>query len=86
MAENEGHTAAMEEEMGDLIFSIVNYARFLNVDVESALERTNKKFMDRFSIMEGLGKEKELQLTDMKLAQLDALWNKAKEVQHLKNR
>jgi len=57
----------IEEEFGDLLFSLVNYARFLQVDAEAALERTNKKFMYRFQEMEKLATEKGLQLSNMSL-------------------
>lgn len=68
----------IEEEFGDLIFSLINYARFINVDAENALERTNKKFIDRFTKMESLAAEKGLQLADMTLTEMDALWNEIK--------
>lgn len=80
-AENEAVQHKIEEEFGDLLFSLVNYARFLNVDAESALEMTNKKFQHRFSVMESLAKDKGLQLTDMTLNEMDDLWNKAKNIQ-----
>tara|TARA_R110002051_G_scaffold325867_1_gene432546 strand:- start:78211 stop:78984 length:774 start_codon:yes stop_codon:yes gene_type:complete len=69
---------AMEAEFGDLLFSLVNYARFLKINPENALERTNKKFIGRFQYLEqkakGLGKE----LKDMTLAEMDVFWNEAK--------
>ena len=68
----------IEDEFGDLIFSLINYARFINVDAENALERTNKKFIDRFTKMESLAAEKGLQLHDMTLMEMDALWNEIK--------
>ncbi len=80
-AENEAAQHKIEEEFGDLLFSLVNYARFLNVDAESALEMTNKKFKHRFSVMESLAKDKGLQLADMTLNEMDNLWNKAKNIQ-----
>lgn len=80
-AENEAVQHKIEEEFGDLLFSLVNYARFLNVDAESALEMTNKKFQHRFSVMESLAKDKGLQLADMTLNEMDNLWNKAKNIQ-----
>jgi uncharacterized protein YabN with tetrapyrrole methylase and pyrophosphatase domain len=69
----------MEDELGDLFFSIVNYARFLNVDAENALERTNKKFINRFTKMESMAAEKGKQLHNMNLEQMDALWNAIKK-------
>ncbi len=68
----------IEDEMGDVLFSLVNYARFLNVDAENALERTNKKFMHRFSKMEAYAAKEQKLLHDMDLVTLDRLWNWAK--------
>ncbi|MBN8790439.1 MAG: nucleoside triphosphate pyrophosphohydrolase [Terrimonas sp.] len=69
---------AVEEEYGDLIFSLINYARFLHIDAENALERTNKKFIQRFTQMEeaatGTGKN----LANMTLEEMDAIWNRIK--------
>lgn len=69
----------MEDEFGDVVFSLVNFARFLNVDAENALERTNKKFIDRFTRMEiaasALGKS----LNDMSLEEMDSIWNEIKQ-------
>ncbi|MBC6492067.1 nucleoside triphosphate pyrophosphohydrolase [Flavihumibacter stibioxidans] len=67
-----------EEEFGDLVFSLINYARFLQVDAEHALERTNKKFMQRFMKMESIATARGLQLQHMSLAEMDALWNEIK--------
>lgn len=69
----------IEEEFGDLLFSLVNYARFLQIDAEAALERTNKKFMYRFQEMENLAAEKGLQLANMSLEAMDELWNEIKK-------
>lgn len=68
----------IEEEFGDLMFSLINYARFLQVDAEAALERTNKKFISRFQAMEALAVEKGLNLADMSLEAMDELWNEIK--------
>jgi MazG family protein len=68
----------MKEELGDLFFSLINYARFLQVDAEAALEQTNKKFMYRFQTMESMAAEKGLNLVDMSLTEMDALWNEIK--------
>ncbi len=65
-----------EEEFGDVLFALVNYARFLNIEPETALERTNRKFKQRFQYIES---EAEKDLSDMTLAEMDALWDKAKE-------
>jgi MazG family protein len=68
----------MEAEFGDVLFSLVNYARFLNIDPETALERTNKKFKYRFELMESYANENGLDLANLSLAEKDALWNKIK--------
>jgi XTP/dITP diphosphohydrolase len=67
-----------EEEFGDLIFSLVNYARFLQIDAETALEKTNKKFIYRFQQMEEKAKASGRSLTDMSLQEMDNLWNEIK--------
>jgi|TARA_B110000046_G_scaffold66239_1_gene74147 XTP/dITP diphosphohydrolase len=73
-----------ENEFGDLIFSLINFARFIDVDPESALERTNKKFRKRFMLMEEeIGKENK-SLHDMNLAEMDVYWENAKQI--LKNK
>jgi XTP/dITP diphosphohydrolase len=64
-----------EEEFGDLLFALVNYARFIDVDPETALERTNKKFKSRFEYIENTAPKP---LSDMTLDEMDALWNDAK--------
>jgi len=74
----EGSVEKMEEEMGDLLFSIVNYARFLNIDPDQALARTNKKFMKRFQAMEEIVAAEGKQMTDLNLAEMDAIWNTVK--------
>jgi MazG family protein len=73
-----GNTDSMEDEMGDVLFSLVNFARFLQVDAENALERTNKKFMRRFNGMEAAANEQNKMLHDMSLTELDELWNQMK--------
>lgn len=70
---------AIEDEFGDVLFSMVNYARFINVDPENALERTNKKFKARFEYMETLAAQSGKVLHDMNLQEMDALWNEAKK-------
>jgi XTP/dITP diphosphohydrolase len=75
----EGNIDHIEDELGDVFFSLVNFARFLQVDAENALERTNKKFMKRFNGMEAVAREQNKQLHDMSLQELDLLWNKMKE-------
>jgi len=74
-----GVTDRIEDEMGDVFFSLVNFARFLQVDAENALERTNKKFMKRFNGMEAAAIKQNKLLHDMTLEELDVLWNKMKE-------
>jgi XTP/dITP diphosphohydrolase len=73
-----GSQDEIEAEFGDLLFSLVNYARFLKVDPEMALERTNKKFIHRFVRMEELASMENKFLHDMPLEDQDALWNKVK--------
>ena len=70
----------IEAEFGDVLFSMVNYARFLNVNPENALERTNKKFIKRFQYLEEKAKEKNKALKDMTLAEMDVFWNEAKKL------
>ncbi len=70
----------IEAEFGDVLFSMINYARFLKVDPESALERTNKKFIKRFQYLEGKSKEIGKELKDMTLAEMDIYWNEAKKI------
>ncbi len=74
-----GDAAKTEEEFGDLAFSLVNYARFLQVDAENALEKTNKKFLYRFSQMEQVAASQNRMLADMTLAEMDAIWNSIKK-------
>ncbi len=74
-----GDAAKTEEELGDFMFSLINLSRFLKVDPESALERTNKKFIDRFTYMEQKVAEQGQQLSDLSLTQMDAYWEEAKK-------
>lgn len=67
-----------EAEFGDLLFSLINYARFLDINPENALERTNKKFIKRFSHLEKRAKEEGKNLHDMSLEEMDVYWNEAK--------
>jgi MazG family protein len=69
----------IEEEFGDVLFALVNYARFAHVDPEGALEKTNKKFIRRFKYIESAAAGRGRALHDMTLEEMDALWNKAKE-------
>lgn len=74
-----GDQEHVEDEFGDLVFSLVNYARFLQVDAENALERTNKKFIHRFTRMEQMAKAAGKDLNDMSLGEMDAIWNSVKQ-------
>ncbi|HMK04782.1 MAG TPA: nucleoside triphosphate pyrophosphohydrolase [Ferruginibacter sp.] len=74
-----GDVNKMEDELGDVFFSLVNFARFLQVDAENALERTNKKFIDRFTRMEAEALSSGKHLHDMSLAEMDNLWNRIKK-------
>ncbi|MGB3006347.1 MAG: nucleoside triphosphate pyrophosphohydrolase [Chitinophagaceae bacterium] len=69
----------IEEEFGDLIFSLINYARFLHIDAENALELTNKKFIHRFTQMEQQALQNGKNLNDMTLPEMDAIWNSIKQ-------
>ncbi len=73
-----GDTKHIEEEMGDVLFALVNYARFLHIDPENALERTNKKFIRRFQLIESKAAAKGKVLHDMSLQEMDAIWNEIK--------
>ena len=70
----------IEDEFGDLLFALVNYARYLKIDPEAALERTNLKFKSRFEYIEKQAKVKGLELGAMTLEEMDALWDEAKKV------
>lgn len=69
----------VEQEFGDLIFSLINYARFLQVDAENALELTNKKFIHRFTKMEEVALQRGKELPAMTLQEMDAIWNSIKK-------
>jgi XTP/dITP diphosphohydrolase len=68
------------EEFGDLLFSLINYARFVNVNPEDALEKTNKKFLQRFQYMESEIEKKGLKLSELSLEEMDVYWNEAKTI------
>lgn len=72
----------IENELGDVLFSLINYARFLQIDAESALEKTNKKFIQRFTEMEQKALSEGKQLADMSLEEMDAIWNSIKRQTH----
>lgn len=73
-----GEQDKIEEEFGDVLFALVNYARFAKIDPEMALEKTNKKFIRRFQQIEAMAAEEGKLLHDMTLVEMDALWNKVK--------
>ena len=74
-----GNTDAIESEFGDVLFSLINYARFIKVNPENALERTNKKFIGRFQFLESEAKKRNKSLHDMSLTEMDIFWNEAKK-------
>lgn len=75
-----GDKNAIESEFGDVLFSMINYARFLKVNPENALERTNKKFIKRFQYLESKAKELKKSLKDMTLSEMDVFWEEAKSI------
>ncbi len=70
----------MEEEFGDVLFSLVNYARFVHINPENALAKTNKKFIDRFQLMEKMIIDEQQSIQDMNLSEMDVYWEKAKKI------
>jgi len=78
-AVDSGNAEHIEEEAGDLFFSVINYVRFLKVDAENALELTNKKFIKRFKQMEDAVQQNGMSLGNMTLAEMDAIWNEIKK-------
>ena len=75
-----GDADKMESELGDVLFSIINYARFLKINPENALERTNKKFIKRFQYLEAKSKEINKPLSEMSLSEMDIYWEEAKKI------
>jgi XTP/dITP diphosphohydrolase len=75
-----GNPEKIEAEFGDVLFSLINYARFLKINPEDALERTNKKFIKRFQYLEGKAAELGKPLVDMTLAEMDVFWEEAKKL------
>lgn len=69
-----------ENEFGDLLFSLINYARFIDINPEDALEKTNKKFIKRFQYLESKAKQLGKNLKDMTLTEMDVFWNEAKKL------
>lgn len=76
----ENNREKMEAEFGDVLFSMINYARFLKVNPEDALERTNKKFIKRFQYLEKKAREQNKDLKDMTLGEMDVFWEEAKSL------
>lgn len=74
-----GNRTESEQELGDVMFSLINFARFLSVDAENALSLTNNKFMKRFTLMEQKAVGRGLNLQTMSLAEMDAIWNEIKQ-------
>ena len=83
-AMKDGSKTDMEDELGDLLFSVVNIARFLDINPENALNGTSQKFIDRFSYIEKTATQRKLNLVDMSLEAMDALWEEAKRLDNSK--
>ncbi len=79
--DHDGNKSKTEEEFGDLLFALVNYARFIDVNPEDALERTNKKFIRRFQYLEKNAKKLGKSLFDMSLEEMDVFWEEAKALE-----
>jgi len=79
---NANHQEKLEQEFGDVFFAFINYARFLKVNPEDALEKTNKKFISRFNYMEQKILAQGKALADCSLAEMDVYWNEAKKMEH----
>ena len=73
------HQKNIEKEFGDVLFSMINYARFIGVNPENALEKTNKKFIKRFQYLEEAAKKEGKNLSDMSLTEMDVYWNESKQ-------
>lgn len=77
---DKGDAVQMEAEFGDFLFSVINLSRFIKVDADSALERTNKKFIKRFTYLEQKANEEGRTLSEMTLAEMDVHWEEAKRL------
>ncbi|RMZ51227.1 nucleoside triphosphate pyrophosphohydrolase [Flavobacteriaceae bacterium PRS1] len=75
-----GNQEQIEQEFGDVLFSLINYARFLNINPENALETTNKKFIKRFQYLESKAKTLNKTLNEMTLSEMDVFWEEAKSL------
>lgn len=82
-AEIETGSERIEEEFGDVLFSMVNYARFLGINPDDALERTNKKFIKRFKFLESESAKDGKNMGEMTLSEMDVYWNRAKELKEM---
>jgi XTP/dITP diphosphohydrolase len=78
--EVDSNSENIEEEFGDLLFSLVNYSRFINISPENALAKTNNKFITRFRLMEELIQQDSLDIRNMNLQEMDIYWEKAKKI------
>lgn len=78
--EQEQNSKAMEEEFGDVLFSLINYARFVNINPENALAKTNNKFISRFKLMEELIQNENINISELDLAEMDIYWERAKKI------
>jgi len=76
-----GNQKNIEQEFGDVLFSLINYSRFIDVNPETALERTNKKFIQRFQYIEQEVKKQNKDMREMTLKELDKIWNEAKKLE-----
>ncbi|MFD0991744.1 nucleoside triphosphate pyrophosphohydrolase [Tenacibaculum geojense] len=74
-----GNQENIEKEFGDVLFSMINYARFIKVNPENALEKTNKKFINRFQYLEEKAKQEGKNLSEMSLSEMDVYWNESKK-------
>ena len=81
-----GDSDRIESEFGDVLFALTNYSRFIDVNPEDALERTNKRFIKRFQIMEKMIMDKGLNLSEMNLSEMDVYWEKAKKMYYTENK
>jgi len=79
--EVEADSQKVEDELGDVIFSLVNYARFLKINPENALERTNKKFIKRFGYIESKAEQSGKKVNDLSLDEMEAYWKEAKKIE-----
>ena len=74
-----GNTKNIEKEFGDVLFSMINYAQFIGINPENALEKTNKKFINRFQFLEKTASKNGKKLTEMSLTEMDLIWEKSKD-------